>query len=71
MFLKVNVHSRSRVRFVVSLFQALGSNVGINLCRRQVGVTEERLHTSQVGTVVQEVGSKAMAKFVRTHPKLD
>src|SRR6478672_987154 len=63
--------SPSWVRFAVGLFQALGSNVGINLGGREVGVTEQGLHTSQVGSIVQKVSSKAVTKFVRTHAELN
>ena len=52
------------MRFVVRLFDALHRHMGVNLCRRQVDVTEQRLDASQIGAVIQKMRRKAVAKFV-------
>ena len=57
--------------FVVGLFDTLHRDMGVNLSRRQVGVTEQRLHTPQIGAVVQKMRRKAMAKLVGADAKLD
>ena len=59
------------MRFVVGFFDALHRDMGVNLRRRQVGVSEERLDASQIGAVIQKMGGKAVTKFVWADPKLD
>ena len=59
------------MRFVVGLFDTFHGNMGVNLGRREVGMAEHRLHAAQISTIVQQMSSKAMAKFVRAGAKLD
>ena len=55
---------RSRVGGVVGGFQPFGGDVGVDLCRRKAGVSEEGLDAAEIGTVVEEVGGEAVADFV-------
>ena len=57
--------------FVVGLFDTLHRDMGVNLSRRQVGVAKQRLHTPQIGAIVQKMRRKAMAKFVGADAKLN
>ena len=58
--------SRSRVRLRVSFFQAFDGDVRVNLRGRKTGVAEQCLHAAKVSAVIEQMRSKAMAKFVRT-----
>ena len=58
--------SGARVSSVVSAFESLGSNMGIDLGGGETGMAQKRLNASKVGSIVEEVGSKGMSEFVRT-----
>lgn len=40
-------------------------DMGINLRRGDIGVTEQHLHGAQIGTVIQQVGGKSMTQRMR------
>ena len=42
-------------------------NVGVDLGGRDVGVAEQRLYHTKVGTVMQEVAGEGVAQHVRAH----
>jgi hypothetical protein len=69
--LEINFEIRStasispRMCRIVGFFQSLRAYVGINLCRRQIRMTEKRLKTSEVGTIVQQMGCEAVSELVR------
>ena len=44
--------------------QALGTDVGVNLGGGDVGVTEHFLDGAEIGAVIHEVGSEAVAEHV-------
>jgi hypothetical protein len=50
-------------------FQAFFQHMRVNLCRRDVGVAEERLHHPQVGAVVQKVARKGVAQDMGAKPR--
>ena len=58
---------RPRVGFVVDLFHPLDRHMSVDLGRRETGMTQERLHGTQIGAVIEEVGGKTVAQFVRAH----
>lgn len=51
--------------FGVQEFQPLARNLCVDLCRRQVGVAEQHLYHTQIGSMIQQVCSKRMAQGVR------
>ena len=53
-----------RVRDLVSGFQSLLADVGVSLCGGDIAVTEQLLHCTQVGTVVEEMGGKRVTQCV-------
>ena len=55
---------RSRMGALVSFLHALSGQVGVDLSRHKMSMTEEFLDASEIGSGVQEVGGKAVAKFV-------
>ena len=59
------------MRIVIGFLHALHGNMRVNLCCRQVRVTQQRLDAPQIGTVIEKMRRKAMAKLVRTDPKLN
>ena len=55
----------SRMMFLVNEFQALARYMGVNLRGGDVTVSEQHLHHTQVGTVVEQVRGKGVAQRVR------
>ena len=53
---------RRRVRFL----QALDRDVGVDLRCRKAGVTEQRLHASQIRAVIEQMRCETVPQFVRT-----
>ena len=53
-----------RVVLVDEALQALVEDVGIDLGRRDVGMTEQLLHRAQVGAAIEQVAGKGMAQHV-------
>ncbi len=47
-------------------FQSLFDDVGIDLRGRNIGVAEQRLDDSQIGSVVQEMRREGMTQHMRT-----
>ena len=45
----------------MKLAQARARDVGVDLRRRNVGVTEHRLNRAQVGAALEEMGSERVA----------
>ena len=56
---------RSRVSGVENLTKPLLADVSVVLCGRQIGVTEQLLHGSQVGTTVEQVRREGVAQRMR------
>jgi hypothetical protein len=48
----------------MQLLQTLAGNVGIDLCRRNVGVAEQQLDHAQVGAVIEQMSRECMAQRV-------
>ena len=59
------------MRIVIGLLHALHGNMRVNLGCRQVRVTQQGLNASQIGTVIQKMRRKTMAKLVGTDAKLN
>src|SRR5882724_7727190 len=57
--------SPSWVMLTVQLFQALTSHVRVDLCRRQVTMTQQHLHDAQVGTMVEQMRGKRVSQSMR------
>ena len=53
------------VKFFVNVFELFVCDVSIDLCGLNIGMAEHDLHTSDVGAVLEEVSSKAVAQDVR------
>lgn len=51
--------------FCVKLFEPFACDVRINLCRRNIGMSEQQLHHAQIGTMIEQMGGKSMAQRVR------
>src|SRR5262245_19112277 len=56
-----------RVQIAHQALEALLKHMGVNLCRGDVGVAEQRLHHPKVGAVVQEMTRESVAEHVRAH----
>jgi len=52
--------SPSWMNLLVQTLQAFSGNMGVDLCGGKVCVAEHELHTSQVGSVFQQVGGKGV-----------
>ena len=55
----------------MNLLQALTCDMRINLRRGDVGMTEQQLHHTQIGTVVDQVCGKRMPEGVRRNRRAD
>lgn len=67
----VNAHFtnlRAWMRLVVGALQSLKGHMGINLCRRKVGVAEQFLHTAQIRARIEQMRGETVTKFVRCNP---
>jgi len=53
--------SPSGVMLTVHLFQALASHVCVDLCSRQITVTQEHLHYAKVRAVIEQMRCKRMS----------
>ena len=51
--------------FCIDTLQAVQRDVGIDLRRRNVGVTEDGLHCAEVGAVFYHVGGATVAQHMR------
>ena len=49
----------------MQLLEPLARNVGVDLCRRNVGMPQQQLNDAQIGAVIQQVRRKGMAQGVR------
>src|SRR4051794_29264101 len=49
----------------VQFFQALTSHMRIDLCGRQIAMSEQHLHDPEISTVIQQMRGKCMAQRVR------
>ena len=56
---------------VVGFLHTLHGDMRVNLGRRQVRVTQQRLNASQIGTVIQKMRRKTVAKLVGADAKLN
>ena len=52
--------SGSRMGFVVRLLQPLNRDMRIDLGRRKASMTQQHLHATKIGTVLQEMSGKAV-----------
>jgi hypothetical protein len=48
----------------MQLLQSFLRNVGVDLCRRNIAVTQQQLHDPQVGTVVEQMRREGMSQAV-------
>ncbi len=48
----------------VQLLQPFPCYVGVDLCRRDVAVTEQQLHDTQIGAVIEQVCREGMPQGV-------
>ena len=55
----------------MQILQSLARHVGVNLGCRQVTVTEQHLHHTQIGTVIQQMSCERMAESVGRQMRLD
>lgn len=59
------------MRLAITLPQTLCRYVRIDLRRRQVLVSKQFLHTTYIGTVVQQMGSEGVSQGVRRRARVD
>lgn len=52
-------------------FHALASDVGVDLGGREIRVTEQHLHDSQISPMIEQMGRKRMAQSVRRERFVD
>ena len=57
----------ARVKFPVYSFEPLFVHVGVNLCRRNIGVAQHFLDDPQIRTVSEQVRREAMPQKVRIY----
>ncbi len=57
--------------FLMDGFQVFGRNMGVNLSRSDVSMTQQGLNNSQVGATLQEVAGKGVAQGMRAHGLAD
>src|SRR5215470_3367513 len=57
--------SGARVRLVVTVAQAVGGHVGVNLGVAEAAVAEQFLHTADVGPAVEQLRREAVPQAVR------
>lgn len=55
----------------VKIFEALKSNVCINLGGRDVSMPEQKLHNTQISAVIEQMGCEGVAKNVRRKMRSD
>ena len=60
-FTRLMALAGARMGLVIDLGKMLEIQVGINLCRRDIRVTEQFLHCTQITTGFQQVAGKGMA----------
>src|SRR5882672_4159483 len=75
-FFKMTIHKwieddstpclRARMMFRIHTLQTIQRDVSIDLCCRNVGVAEDRLHCSQVSAVLDHVRCARVPQHVRT-----
>jgi hypothetical protein len=53
------------MKVVVNVQKPFGLDMGVDLCRVDVGVPEQNLNRAQVGPSLQEMGGKGVAQGVR------
>ena len=53
------------MKAIIELSQASFVNVGVDLSRRDICVTQHRLHRPQVGTVLEQMGCEAVPQNMR------
>ena len=49
---------------IIGTLQSLSGHMSVDLRCGETGVTEEGLHAAQVGSVIEEMSGKGVAKFV-------
>ena len=59
--------SRQRVGGLQKVPQFVGHDVGVNLCRRNVGVSEKQLNNPEVRPARQQMGRECVTERVRGH----
>ena len=57
---------RQRMQIAHQALQSLLDDMGIDLCRGDVGVAKQRLDDSQIGSIVQKMTCKGVAQHMRT-----
>ena len=53
---------------LVDGFEPLSGNMGVNLGRGQIGVSQQLLDYFQIGTAIQHVSGEGVAHHVRVNP---
>ena len=59
------------MKLSVNSFESRAIDVGIDLCRRDVGVTQHRLDRSQVGAAFEQVRGERVAQGMRRDSLID
>src|SRR5215510_2560567 len=55
----------------VNFLEPCAIHMGVNLRRRDIRMTQHRLHRAQIGTSFEKMGGKRMAQGMRRYPLLD
>ena len=59
------------MKLPVNRFESRAIDMRIDLCRRDVGVTQHRLDRSQVGAAFEQVRGERVAQCMRRDPLID
>lgn len=58
------IHLPPRMKLLVDVAEVFVGDVGVYLRRGDIGMPQECLHGAEICTVTEEVGRKAVAKFM-------
>src|SRR4051794_10848674 len=58
---------RQRMQVAHEALEALVEHMGVDLCRGDVGMAQQRLYDPKIGAVVQQMAGKGVAEHVRAH----
>src|SRR5262245_48052503 len=58
--------SRARMEAIVDCAQASLEDVGVNLCRREIGMTEHHLDGAQIRPALEQMRRKRVSNHMRT-----
>jgi hypothetical protein len=58
--------SGSRMKFSVDLLQTFASDMGVDLCSRDIGVAQHKLNSPEISPILEKVCGKTVAEHMRS-----